>query len=38
MADRADVLVAYLKQNTGGTAYTVKYFQKKKPLNRVIFV
>ena len=38
MADRADVLVAYLKQKTGGTAYTVKYFQKKKPLNRVVFV
>lgn len=38
MSDRADVLVAYLKKDVGGTAYTVKYFQKTKPQNRVIFV
>lgn len=30
MADRADVLIAYLNKDTGGTAYTVKYFKRKK--------
>lgn len=29
MADRADVLIAYLNKDTGGTAYTVKYFKRK---------
>ena len=29
MADRADVLVAHLKKDAGGTAYTVNYFLKK---------
>ena len=38
MADRADVLVAYCKKEKGGAAFTVKYFQKKKPLNEVIFI
>lgn len=38
MADRADVLVAFLRHDTGGTAYTVRYFQKKYPFNRVIFL
>ena len=32
MADRADVLIAYVKRNTGGSAYTVRYFQKNYPL------
>lgn len=36
MADRADVLVAYLKEEKGGTASTVKYFKRKK--NAVIFI
>ncbi|MBQ8658156.1 MAG: DUF1273 family protein [Clostridia bacterium] len=30
MCDRSDALIAYLKKNTGGTAYTVKYFQKNR--------
>lgn len=38
MCDQADVLVAYLKKETGGTAYTVKYFQNKYPLKKVLFI
>lgn len=38
MADRADVLLAYCKKETGGTAYTVKYFKKKYPLKEIIFL
>ena len=38
MADRADVLMAYCNADTGGTAYTVKYFQKTKPVNEIIFI
>ena len=37
MCDRADCLIAYCLKNNGGTAYTVKYFQKTKP-NRVYFL
>lgn len=36
MADRADVLIAYCKRKNGGTAYTVNYFGKIKPLNEII--
>ncbi|MBQ8320449.1 MAG: DUF1273 family protein [Clostridia bacterium] len=35
MCERADVLLAFLRKQTGGTAYTVKRFQKK---GRVIFI
>ena len=38
MADRADVLVAFCKKPTGGTAYTVRYFQRQKPNNEVLFL
>lgn len=38
MADKADMLIAYCKKDTGGTAYTVGYFQKKYPLKEVIFL
>lgn len=38
MADNADVLVAYLKKKTGGTAYTVGYFEKKYPKKEIIFL
>ncbi len=38
MADRADILVAYKRKDTGGTAYTVRYFQKKYPLKEIIFL
>lgn len=38
MADRADALVAYLKKETGGTAYTVRYFQNKYPSKEIVFL
>ena len=38
MADCADVLVAYLKKEKGGTAYTVGYFEKKYPDKEIIFL
>lgn len=36
MVEKADVLIAYCKKNQGGTAYTVNYFKKKKPFNKII--
>ncbi|MBQ3018995.1 MAG: DUF1273 family protein [Clostridia bacterium] len=38
MCDRADVLVAYLRKEEGGTAYTVRYFKKIKPLKRIVYI
>ena len=38
MVDRADVLLAYCKKETGGAAYTVKYCQKKYPEKEIIFL
>ena len=38
MVDHADVLVAYCHAETGGTAYTVKYFKKQKPHNDILFI
>ena len=38
MADRADVLVVYKRKETGGTAYTVGYFEKKYPQKQIIFL
>ena len=38
MADRADILVAYCNEKTGGAAYTVNYYQKTKPLNEILFM
>ena len=38
MCDNADVLVAYLHQNKGGTAYTVKYFSKRYPQKEIIYI
>ena len=38
MADRADMLITYCKKDTGGTAWTVNYFQKKYPLFDVVFL
>ncbi|MBE7067921.1 MAG: DUF1273 domain-containing protein [Clostridiales bacterium] len=38
MAERADVLIAYCKKQTGGTMYTVNYFQKNYPEKEVIFL
>lgn len=38
MADNADMLIAYLKKEKGGTAYTVQYFEKKYPQKEIIFL
>ena len=38
MVDNADVLITYCKRDTGGTAYTVRYFKQKKPLNEIVYV
>lgn len=38
MAEYADVLIAYCKRNEGGTAYTVRYFQKVNPGAEIIFL
>lgn len=38
MAERADVLLTYCKKSVGGTAYTVKCFQKLHPQNEIIFL
>ncbi len=38
MADRADVLMAYLKKSEGGTAYTVRYFEKNYPEKLIVFI
>lgn len=38
MADRADVLFAYCRKNTGGTAYTLSYFKNKYPLKEIVLV
>ena len=38
MADRADMLITYCKKETGGTAYTVNYFQKKYEGKEIVFL
>lgn len=38
MADRGDMMIAYLKKEKGGTAYTVKYYQKKYPYKEILFL
>ena len=38
MAEKADALVACYRKETGGTAYTVRYFKKIKPDGKIIFV
>lgn len=38
MADRADMLITYCKKQTGGTAYTVNYFQKKYKGREIVFL
>lgn len=38
MADRADMLITYCKKETGGTAYTVNYFQKKYKGKEIVFL
>ncbi len=38
MAERANILVAYCKRKTGGTAYTVGRFQKLHPDGEIFFL
>lgn len=38
MAERADMLIAYCKKSTGGTAYTVKCFQKAHADGEIVFL
>ena len=38
MAERADALVAYLRKETGGTAYTVNYFRKKYSDREIVYI
>lgn len=38
MAERADMLIAYCKKETGGAAYTVKIFQKLCPDGEIVFL
>ena len=38
MVERADCMIAYCNQSTGGAAYTVKIFQKTHPDGLILFV
>ncbi len=38
LADKGDILIAFLQKETGGTAYTVKYFKKKYPYKEILFL
>lgn len=38
LADNGDVLLAYLTKETGGTAFTVKYYKKKYPFKEILFL
>lgn len=38
MADRADMMIAYCKKETGGAAFTVKYFKKSNPTAKIVYV
>lgn len=38
MADRADIMLAYCKKETGGAAFTVRYFQRKYPNKEIVFL
>ncbi len=38
MVENADLLIAYCKKSTGGTAYTVKYFEKHRPNGELILL
>ncbi len=38
MVERADCMIAYCKHPTGGTAYTVKRFQKARPDGEIVFL
>ena len=38
MVDKADYLITYCRQSTGGTAYTVNYFIKQKGEGNIIYL
>ena len=38
MAERGDVMIAYCKRKEGGTAYTVRCFQRLRPDKEIIFL
>ncbi len=38
MVERADMLIAYCKKPTGGTAYTVNQFSKRQPNGKIVYV
>lgn len=38
LADNGDILVAYLTKETGGTAFTVKYYKEKYPFKEILFL
>lgn len=38
MADLADMMICYCKKETGGAAFTVRYFKKKKPTAKIVFI
>ena len=38
LADCADIMIAFCIKEKGGTAYTVKYFQKSKKNGEIIFI
>ena len=38
MADRGEMMICYCKRDTGGAAYTVKYFKKIKPLAEIVYI
>ena len=38
MAEKGDMMICYCRKKTGGTAYTLSYFQKRKPTAKVIFL
>ena len=38
LVDKADILIAYLKEDKGGTAFTVNYCKKKYPFKEILFL
>ena len=38
LVDKADILIAYLKKESGGTAFTVNYCKKKYPFKEILFL
>ncbi len=38
MVDLGDMMICYCKKETGGAAFTLRYFQKKKPTAKIVFI